>query len=45
MVQVQRGAQLVQIIHTLRIASRFASGMHRRQQQCHQDAHDRDHDQ
>jgi hypothetical protein len=40
-----RQGQVMQIVRTLRAASRFTSGLDRRQEQRNQDANDRDHDQ
>jgi len=44
-VVVQREAKLFQIVQALRPPSRFAHMLHRRQQQRHKDADDRNRDQ
>jgi hypothetical protein len=41
---VERNAELVEVVLALRAASRFAGRLYRRQQQCHQDADDGNHD-
>ena len=42
---VDRDALLLQVVDALRAAGRFARGLHRRQQQRHQNADDGDHHQ